>query len=231
MFRVKICGITNTRDALAVAEAGADAIGLNFFPRSARFVEAAAAEAICRALPPEVLRIGLFVNAEPSRVREAFESLALDAVQLHGDETPEYLAELGPLPIIRALRLSDAGIAPVHEYLRAATGAGVWLKGVLLDSFRKGQYGGTGKTANWDEAAKYSTPEEDLVLPRLLLAGGLTSENVAAAVQTVRPYGVDTAGGVEQRPGEKSPEKIKAFVTNALTALRSTSSDTGLSDG
>jgi phosphoribosylanthranilate isomerase len=225
MFRVKICGITNTRDAEVVGAAGADAVGLNFFSKSARFIEYAAAKAICGALPEGVLRIGLFVNEEPAEVRRAFESLSLDAVQLHGDETPQYLAELGEIPVICALRLSREGIAPVHQYLAAAAENGRSPRAVLLDSFQKGCYGGTGKTANWPEAAQYYSPRNGVALPPLILAGGLTPENVAIAIDAVAPFGVDTAGGVERSPGVKSPEKVRAFVQRALNAFHSHSGD------
>ena len=164
-------------------------------------------------------RIGLFVNASPAQVRETHAALDLDAVQLHGDESVETLAELRDIPIIRALRLTEEGIGPVHRYLRAVADHGVTLAALILDSYQKGLYGGTGKTANWEEAAKYHRPGTDMPLPPLILAGGLTPENVAEAVRAVAPYGVDTAGGVESAPGEKSVEKVRAFVQNALEAL------------
>ena len=219
MFRVKICGITRTRDAETVAEAGADAVGLNFYPKSARFIGLDAAKAIVEVLPKRVKGIGLFVNAPPEQVRETFHALELDAVQLHGDESPEYVAGLGDLPVIRALRLSEEGIGPVHRYLKALAESGVTLKALLLDSYQKGLYGGTGKTANWPEAARYYSLGDDIALPPLILAGGLTAENVAEAIDTVKPYGVDTAGGVETQPGEKSAEKVHEFVRNAWAAL------------
>jgi phosphoribosylanthranilate isomerase len=219
MFRVKICGITKPQDALAVAESGADAIGLNFYPPSARFVELDTAKAIIEMLPKEVKRIGLFVNATLDQVRETYAALDLDAVQLHGDESPEMLAELPDIPIIRALRLSEEGIDPVHRYLRALADHGVTPKALILDSYQKDLYGGTGKTANWPEAARYYQPEQETPLPPLILAGGLTPENVAEAVRAVGPYGVDTAGGVESAPGVKSAEKVCEFVRNAREAL------------
>jgi phosphoribosylanthranilate isomerase len=216
MFRVKICGITNEADARAIAGAGADAVGLNFFEKSPRFLTPENAEAVAAALPEGVVKVGLFVNATTERILEKWERLGLDLIQLHGDEPPDFLDQLGNRPVMRAFRPGDEGLAPVRKYLESCRSLGCLPDLVLIDSYRKGQYGGTGATADWDTARQY--PSEDWH-PPLVLAGGLTVENVAEAIAAVRPSGVDTASGVESAPGKKDAEVVRQFVESAGRAF------------
>jgi phosphoribosylanthranilate isomerase len=219
MFRVKICGVTNIGDAMAVAEAGADAVGLNFYPKSPRWVEVAVARAIVEALPPGIVKVGVFVNADVNVVCETADRARLDLIQLHGDETPEYLAALAtacPLPIMRAFRLSAVGLTPILDYLDQCRRLRHPPLRVLLDAYQPGMYGGTGETADWGVAARYvGTPG----VPPLVLAGGLTPTNVAPAIAAVHPAAVDTAGGVESSPGRKDPALVREFVRAARDAF------------
>lgn len=216
MFRVKICGITNEDDARAAAAAGADAVGLNFYEKSPRFLRQTSAEAIVGALPAEVVKVGLFVNAPAEAVNSAFDRLGLDLVQLHGDEPPEYLATLAHRPVMRALRLGPEGLDPILSYLETCHRIGCLPRRVLIDAYRAGQYGGTGATADWTIASQY--PSESWH-PPLVLAGGLTAENVAEAIRVVRPAGVDTAGGVEISPGRKDLRLLRQFAQHAIAAF------------
>ena len=213
MFRVKICGITSVEGALAAAEAGADAVGLNFYPKSPRYLQPRVAEAVAAALPDGVVKVGLFVNAAEDEIREQFDRLELDLIQLHGDEPPEFVDRLKGLPVMRAFRVGAAGLGSVHEYIQRTEELGCPLRAVLIDSFRKGSYGGTGQVADWATAAAYEA------IPPLVLAGGLTPQNVAEAIATVRPAAVDTASGVESAPGKKDPAAVRAFVQAARAAL------------
>jgi phosphoribosylanthranilate isomerase len=206
--RVKICGITRPEDAQAAVAADADALGFMFWEPSPRRVSFEAAAAICRRLPPFVSRVGVFVDAEAAYIREAVEVCQLDAVQFHGEETPEFCAQF-VVPVIRAFRVRGPESLAVLE--RFPTVA--WL----LDSYVAGQRGGTGATFNWALAA------EAVRLGRpVILAGGLTPENVVAAVRGVRPYAVDVSSGVEAVPGRKDPTKLRAFVKAAKGALVAT---------
>jgi phosphoribosylanthranilate isomerase len=208
LFRVKICGITRPEDAIAVAEAGGDAIGLNFYAKSPRFVQDDLARQIIAALPPPVAKVGVFVNSPAAEIREKAERLKLDWVQLHGDEPPEFVLELPGLRVIRAVRMSDrvTVVLPKKGQLVKRPSA------VLIDAYDSAAYGGTGKTIPWD-----AVPEASRRLAGLpvILAGGLTPENVAEAIATARPHGVDTASGVESSPGIKDPEKLGAFIRAA----------------
>jgi phosphoribosylanthranilate isomerase len=216
MFQIKICGITTVEDAQLTARAGADAIGLNFFPKSPRYIDADRARAIIDALPPTVVKVGLFVNAPAHQIVDTFDRLGLDLIQLHGDEPPELLAQLGGRPIMRAFRLGRDGLAPIANYLNTCRQLGCFPRLALLDACRPGQYGGTGQQADWPLAATYHT---EIASPPLVLAGGLTLKNVAEAIRAVQPAAVDTASGVESQPGRKDPAKLDAFVRAARRAL------------
>lgn len=216
MFRIKICGITCPEDAAAVAAAGADAVGLNFYAKSPRYVEPASARAIVDAVPAGVVKVGLFVNAPVEGVCRIVDRLGLDLVQLHGDEPPEYLAALGDRPVMRAFRLGPGGLGEIGEYLRRCEAAGCLPRLVLVDAFRPGKYGGTGETAEWWALADYRS---SISSPPVVLAGGLTPENVREAIRTVRPAAVDTASGVESSPGRKDPARVAAFVRAAEEAF------------
>lgn len=215
MFRVKICGITNQSDAADAARAGADAIGLNFYPHSRRCVPLDEAERIASSLPDSVLKVGVFVNAPAADIRRLDDALRLDFIQLHGDEPPDFLHQFDPVRLIRALRIGPDGLTPVWDYLRRCVSLGCRPAAVLLDAHRAGQYGGTGKTADWAVAAEYPGHGG----PPLVLAGGLTPDNVAAAIRVVGPSAVDTASGVEISPGQKDPAAVAAFVAAARDAL------------
>ena len=202
--RVKICGITSVADGQMVAEAGADMIGLMFYERSPRNITLPAAVEISRALPPFVMRAGVFVNPEPEFVLRAIAECGLHLLQFHGDETSEFCTQFG-LMSLKAVRVRAAeSIAQLADYHTDA---------FLLDAHSSNGLGGTGETFNWDlalEAQKFGKP--------IFLAGGLTPENVADAVRQVKPFGVDVSSGVESGPGKKDAPKVRAFITAAKFA-------------
>jgi len=201
--RVKICGITRLEDALAAAEAGADALGFNFWPGSKRHVHPEDAQAIIGRLPPFVTPVGVFVNQEPVEVLHLSALARVTVVQLHGDEEPRDCAG-HVLPVIKAFRIGGpADLAPIARYHRAAA--------VLLDAPGEG-FGGSGQTFDW-ALARQATGGKPI-----LLAGGLTPENVTAAVRAVRPWAVDVASGVESAPGVKDHDKLARFVRAAKEA-------------
>jgi phosphoribosylanthranilate isomerase len=203
--RVKICGVTCVADALRAVECGADLIGLNFYPSSPRSVTLPVAQAIRAVIPPHIQCVGVFVNAAREHIATLIEQVSLHVIQFHGDETPTEL-QGWPCTTIKAVRIPADGTIPPLEDVPSTY--------LLLDTYRPGRYGGTGAVFAWDAAA--ALPHA--VRQRLLLAGGLTPDNVAAAVRTVRPWAVDVASGVEVTPGHKDPDKIRAFITNAKTA-------------
>lgn len=196
--RVKICGITRVEDGAAAAARGADAIGLNFYAPSPRSVDLETAAAIRRALPPFVTVVGLFVNAAPEAVAESAEKVGLDMLQFHGDESPELCGGLG-MPYLKAVRVDDA--VDLRAQARRYAGAA----GLILDTPDEDLWGGTGCTFDWDLVPA------DLAVP-VVLAGGLTPENVAEAVRRLRPYAVDVSGGVEASPGIKDAGKVARFI-------------------
>lgn len=200
--RVKICGITSLEDATVAVEAGADALGFMFYPPSPRAVTVDKVRRIVEALPPFVAKVGVFVNAEEAQVRLTIREAGLDTVQLHGKETPEFCRGLSPVPVIKAFRMEGpASLGCLDAYRGHA-----WL----LDSYVAGVFGGTGQTFNWDLACEAVRRGG-----RVILAGGLTADNVARAVAAVSPYGVDVSSGVESEPGRKDPEKVRRFVAAA----------------
>lgn len=198
--RVKICGITRTEDALAAARAGADAIGL-VFAESPRQISPEQGRLIVSSLPPFIKVVGLFVDAPPDRVRDVLRAVPLDLLQFHGQEAPEACRGYGR-PYIKAISMKD-GMDVVTEARRYADAAGV-----LLDAYHPEKVGGSGQTFDWSRVP----PETG---KPVILAGGLTPENVAAAVSTVRPYAVDVSSGVEISKGIKDAAKIAAFIRNA----------------
>ena len=216
MFRIKICGVTRVEDALMAAEAGADAVGLNFYPGSRRYLPPETVEAVVAALPVDVSKVGLFVNSPAAEVAEIFDRLHLDLIQLHGDEPPEYLAQLAGRPVMKAFRLGPKGLEPVAAYLQQCREAGCVPALCLVDSFMPGHYGGTGQVADW---AKLETYPLDEWHPPLVLAGGLTPENVGHAIEQARPHAVDTSSGVESSPGNKDPVLVHRFVAAAKAAF------------
>lgn len=216
MFQVKICGITTVADALAAARAGADAVGLNFFPGSKRFIASERACEIAESLPTGTVKVGVFVNACENAIQRQHELLGLDAVQLHGDEPPELLARLSAIPLIRAFRLDSRGFGPIDEYLAACADLGATPRMILLDACVTGQYGGTGITLDWPALRGEASSARR---PPIVLAGGLTPINVATAIRAVQPAAVDTAGGIEYAPGKKDHLLMAAFVTAARAAF------------
>lgn len=199
MTVIKICGITSLRDALAAVEAGADCLGFNFYMKSPRHINVTECEKISSILKkevPSILRVGVFVNTPAFYIRALMQVCSLDLVQLHGDEGPEVMDQLGS----RAFKAFRGIPADLTGFRRSDPPA------CLIDASVKGAYGGTGVTADWASAARLAE-----VLP-VFLAGGLNSANAAEAVRRVKPWGVDTASGVEARPGVKDPAKMKDFV-------------------
>jgi phosphoribosylanthranilate isomerase len=204
VVRVKICGVTGVEDARAAVRLGADALGLNLWPRSKRFVSAETARLLVRQLPPLVTIVGVFVDPTRDEVLRAIDAVGIQVAQLHGDESPELCASL-PLPVVKAIRVKDShSLAALASYEVSA---------FLLDSATPA-YGGSGVAFDWGLAAEAAAS-----LP-VILAGGLTPENVADAVRAVRPLGVDVASGVESAPGVKDAQKMERFIHNAKEALR-----------
>jgi phosphoribosylanthranilate isomerase len=200
MTRVKVCGITNLEDALAAVGAGAELLGFNFYARSPRYVTPSAARRVVERLPEGVECVGVFVNeSAPEDVARVAREAGVGAVQLHGDETPEFCRGLAGLTTIKALRVGP-GYSP-------EAAAGYPTDAVLLDAYVAGEWGGTGHTFDWALARR--TRE---AVPKLFLAGGLNPDNVAEAVASVRPYAVDVCSGVETSPGRKSPHLLRRFV-------------------
>ncbi|HEY2330122.1 MAG TPA: phosphoribosylanthranilate isomerase [Verrucomicrobiae bacterium] len=196
--RVKICGITSIADGLVAAEAGADMIGLMFYDGSPRHITLPQAVEISRALPPFVLRVGVFVNPEVEFVTRAIGECGLNLLQFHGDEPSEFCTQFGVMSL-KAVRVRDAESLKTLENFHADA--------FLLDAYSKAGLGGTGEKFNWDlaiEAQKFGKP--------IFLAGGLTPENVAGAVKKVRPFAVDVSSGVESAPGKKDAAKVRAFI-------------------
>lgn len=216
MFRIKICGLTNTDDARLATEAGADAIGLNFYALSKRAVTPELAAEIADSMPEGVVRVGVFVNATHDEIDSICDRVQLDAIQLHGDERPEFLAAITRLPVVRAFRLGEDGPEHIHTYLSECEELECSPRLVLIDSHLAGQYGGTGATGDWNVVADLAAT---LAERAIVLAGGLTPENVAEAIDTVLPAAVDTASGVEREPGRKDPLRVRAFVEQAKHAF------------
>jgi phosphoribosylanthranilate isomerase len=199
MTKIKICGIKTVTDALAAIEAGADYLGFNFYPKSVRFVERQACMEITSVLKkeyPHIKLVGVFVNSSVEEINDILRTGSLDLAQLHGDETLEIVMSFNG----KAFKAFRGIPESIDGFARDESPA------FLVDSSVKGIYGGSGVTADWDGAAELAKKYP------LLLAGGLTPENVAEAVRRVKPWGVDVASGVESAPGEKDPSRMKAFV-------------------
>ena len=197
MVRVKICGITNLPDALQACECGADALGFVFFTESPRSVGFEAAAGILRALPPFVTTVGVFVNPTRAEVGEALRA-GVRVLQFHGDEESGFCGSFG-VPYVKGFRVREAGCLSGLERYKDASA-------LLLDAYSEKEYGGTGQTFNWD-AAVYAKRAG-----RVILAGGLTPDNVASAVEHVQPYAVDVSSGVEAEKGIKDHDAVKRFI-------------------
>ncbi len=203
MVEVKICGITNLEDALAAVDAGAGALGFNFYRRSPRFVEPDAARRIIERLPSDVLTVGVFVNEDgPEMVARIADRASVKAVQLHGDEPPPYCHGLRDRFVIKALR--------VGRDFTPESAARYETDAILLDAFAAGVRGGTGQVIDWSLARR--TRE---LVPKLFLAGGLSPENIAGAIAAVQPYAVDACSSLESAPGRKEIERVRAFIAAA----------------
>jgi len=205
LVKVKICGITNSEDALAACEYGADALGFIFYKKSPRFIELERVKDIIKDLPPFVTTVGVFVDEDADRISEIADAAKLDIIQLHGSEPPEF-CNVFKRKIIKAFKIQEQGArgkGQENEIRRYTVSA------YLLDTYKEGVEGGTGETFNWEIA------KEAKGFGRIILAGGLTPQNVAEAVETVMPYGVDVISGVEQKPGKKDLQKVKNFIERA----------------
>jgi phosphoribosylanthranilate isomerase len=202
--RVKICGITRVEDALVAVNAGADAIGLVFYAKSPRYVTIEQVQKIVAAIPPFVSVVGLFVNAPKAEIESVLAQVRLDILQFHGDETPSFCEQIN-LPYYKAIRVK-AGTNLI-QYMVEFNSA----KALLLDAYNEAEFGGTGQTFDWSIIPK------NLTKP-VILAGGLTPENVASAISQVHPYAVDVSGGVEASKGIKDAAKIAAFMRGVSSA-------------
>ena len=202
--RVKICGITRPEHARAAASAGADAIGLMFYEPSPRFVSREHAAEICAVLPPMVSIVGVFVNPAPCEIEATVRELPVDLLQFHGDEPPELCADAG-MPYVKAVRVR------ARDDIVEAAARFPHARALLLDAHHDALWGGTGKRFDW------SIVPDDVEHP-IVLAGGLTPENVADAIRLVRPFAVDVSGGVESAPGEKDPRSIERFIKEVAGA-------------
>jgi phosphoribosylanthranilate isomerase len=199
MVLVKICGITNLDDALAAVAAGADALGFNFYSRSPRYITPEAARAIVDRLPKEVLTIGVFVNEERDAVEKTASAAGISALQLHGNESPEYCKQLDGHYLIKVFGTGgEFKPEAVLDYD---------VQAIMLDAFDRETFGGTGKLSSWSVARQ--TRE---LCPRLFLAGGLSAENVGAAIEQVNPYAVDACSLLESSPGRKDHRRMREFV-------------------
>ena len=206
-MKVKICGITRYEDAMMALEAGADALGFNFFTPSPRYIDPVKAGEIIRRLPPFAITVGLFVNvSQPEQVIETARGAGIQLIQLHGDESPEYCSRLCGWPLIKVLRI---GSDPVREDLDRYP-----VRAFLLDVKDDTLFGGTGTSFEWDLVQNLDRKRP------LILAGGLRPGNVRRAIQAVRPYAIDVCSGVEQQPGIKDRAKLEALMNEVRDVSR-----------
>jgi phosphoribosylanthranilate isomerase len=203
-YFIKICGITNYDDAAAAVDAGATAVGFNFFKQSKRYIRPEDAKAIAEKIKGKIQTVGIFVNEDAASVKSIGALVKLTYCQFHGDEDPEYVNRFGNA--IKAFRVNDS-LRNVYfdDYKSTA---------FILDAFDEKEFGGTGKKFNWLLAREANE------FGKIILAGGLNAENVASAIETAQPWGVDVSSGVESEPGKKDHEKVRQFVLNARTALQ-----------
>ena len=210
-IRVKICGITTPDDMRLAADLGADAVGINFYPKSPRYVDPRNAASLLRALPPMIDAVGVFVDLKIRQVCALAYQLGLRSVQCFGDTAD--VEDSHPFQRIAAFRIKDrSSLDEVDAYLAKCRAVGAMPAAVLLDAHVEGQLCGTGQKAPWELLSAYRPG-----VP-VILAGGLTPENVAEAIRTVKPYAVDVASGVESAPGRKDPDKVRRFIDAARGA-------------
>jgi len=218
---VKICGLMNPENAAIVADLAPDAIGLNFYSKSARYITPDTAISICSVLPPHVVPVGLFVNESLQSILDICHFCSLNTVQLHGDEPLEFLTQLQKqLPeveIIRAFRYGENKLAPLAAIVSAYQQNQIRIKALLIDAHANGKYGGTGQHLPWNELPEQFDYQN---WPPLILAGGLRPDNVVQAAQQSHAWGVDTASGVENQPGIKDRKLVKQFIENARMATQ-----------
>jgi phosphoribosylanthranilate isomerase len=200
---VKICGITRLEDALDAADSGTDAIGFNFYPPSKRYLSVERAARIVQHLPSKLLKVGVFVNPERSEVLRAIERLNLGAIQFSGNESPPEVTGY-PVPVFKAIRIENS--ASLQRLTMFKTDI------FLLDTYRDGEFGGTGKTFDWKIGFQARS------FGKIIIAGGLSPENVVDAVAAAKPYGVDVSSGVETSPGKKDRKKMESFIRRARAA-------------
>jgi len=202
MTKIKICGITNLEDALLSAKFGADALGFNFYEKSPRYISPEKARKIIEQLPEQVLKVGVFVNESLDKIIEISETAKLDAIQLHGEETPEFVREIKAktnLGIIKAFRVS-AEFKP-EDVLKYEVDA------VLLDAYSPKEHGGTGETFDWEVAKNVQK-----IFPKMYLAGGLTAANAKEAVKKIEPFAIDACSLLEREKGFKDLQKVEEFI-------------------
>ncbi|MGM0509145.1 MAG: phosphoribosylanthranilate isomerase [Fusobacteriota bacterium] len=198
-MRVKICGITNLKDALSAIENGASAIGFIFYPKSKRYIDPQKAKEIIKKTPPFVTSVGVFVNEDIENVKDIKREINLDLIQLHGDEDINYIRELEKnSKVMKAFRVKNKDVLDKIKKMN--------LDYFLLDAFDKSEYGGTGKRFNWEIAKKAKK------LGQVILAGGININNVDEIIQRIKPYAIDISSGVEDMPGKKNEEKIDKFM-------------------
>jgi len=199
MTYIKICGITNMDDAAAAVAAGADLLGFNFYKPSPRYITPQKAREIVRRFPNEVLKVGVFVNEELADVHTIMRVAGLGALQLHGDESPEYCSKFPGCCVIKTFAVTDTFDVHAAEAYE--------VDGIMLDTKHNHLRGGTGRVFDWSIARQAA-----LTIPNLYLAGGLSPENVENAIKTVRPYAVDACSALEDRPGIKNHERMRVFI-------------------
>lgn len=214
-LRIKICGVTTAADAKEAVRLGADAIGINFASESPRSASARAALEIVQALPPFIEPVGVFVNRPIQAICQDLNNLGgIRTLQWHGDSQNREVSDPFPFRLIAAFQVRDQrSLLEIDRYLNVCRSVGTLPCALLLDGYSSKQHGGTGQKAPWDLLSDFRPEDVPIVL-----AGGLTQENVYEAVQKVRPYGVDVASGVESSPGQKDPNKMARFIYNARLA-------------
>lgn len=210
-LRVKICGVTTPVDVAACAAAGADAVGVNFYPGSPRYVDPRQSQPLLRSIPPLIAGVGVFVGLPFRQITAMAYQLGLRTIQFHGDDREP--VDPFPFSLVVAFRVRDRqSLSEIDSYLDRCRAVNQLPAAIMVDAFVEGKEGGTGETAPWNLLADYRPG-----VP-MILAGGLTPDNVAEAIRTVQPDGVDVASGVEISPGCKDPDKVKRFVANAREA-------------
>ncbi|MCX5853992.1 MAG: phosphoribosylanthranilate isomerase [Deltaproteobacteria bacterium] len=205
-MEIKICGITNLKDAICVCKSGADAIGFIFYRKSPRYISPETARDIIKNLPQDLCKVGVFVNHDPRDVKDIFSLCGLTMIQLHGDESPEYCRQFATDTLIKAISSrTQKDLCGLPDFP---------VRAILWDASEPGYYGGTGKTSNWDLAAMVKKTHN------LILAGGLNVSNINDAIMTVSPHAVDVNSGVEISPGRKDPVKIHSIIEMIRTITR-----------